>query len=294
MSRVAIALAVGMIAGVATAAGAAPEPPAPVAAKKETAKKKLAAKSAKQSGKKRVAKKRTRAAAKKRVASKPASKREAKHRVKIARTPQIAVASHQGDGRVKYGRDNMPPGFAWPATKAMKSASKACEEALDALGVRWEPAPPKGRMVDPVYIKDLVIAGITYTSAYRKGPHAIDCQLARTLAVVGPDLRALGVREVTFGSIYRNTKVRVHGQRKNILSRHALGLAMDIRSFVDETGRVADVELDYLKGDPLLHAIEDSVNRSNRFRIVLTPGNDPLSHYDHFHIEASVDFTAFR
>jgi hypothetical protein len=26
----------------------------------------------------------------------------------------------------------------------------------------------------------------------------------------------------------------------------------------------------------------------------LTPGNDPISHYDHFHLEASVDYTAFR
>ena len=94
--------------------------------------------------------------------------------------------------------------------------------------------------------------------------------------------------------IYRNSNVRVHGTTKPILSRHALGLAMDIAEFVDETGRVANVEDDYLKGDPLLHAIEDTVNRSARFRIVLTPGNDPLSHYDHFHIEASVDFTAFR
>jgi hypothetical protein len=54
------------------------------------------------------------------------------------------------------------------------------------------------------------------------------------------------------------------------------------------------VELDYLKGDPLLHAIEDTINASKDFRIVLTPGNDPLSHADHFHIEASVDFTTFR
>ena len=69
---------------------------------------------------------------------------------------------------------------------------------------------------------------------------------------------------------------------------------MDINSFTDEMGRVADVEDDYLKGDALLHSIEDTVNRSTRFRIVLTPGNDPISHYDHFHIEASVDFTAFR
>ena len=111
---------------------------------------------------------------------------------------------------------------------------------------------------------------------------------------MGPELVKVGVREVRYGSIYRNTNVRVHGTTKPILSRHALGLAMDIKAFVDDKGRVANVELDYLKGDQLLHAIEDTVNSSKKFRIVLTPGNDPISHYDHFHIEAAVDFTAFQ
>lgn len=305
MSRIAVALAVGlMTAGAATADTSKSSDASdvkPAAKKKSPANKKVATKASKAAAKKKLA------AAKRKKTKLAAAKRKnstTKQRVKVARTPEIAVASHQGDGRVKYGRDNMPPGFAWPATAAMKSASKACEEALDGLGVRWEPAPPQGRIVDPIHIvgpkpergqrETIEIAGIKYTSAYQKGPHAVDCQLAHTLAVIGPELYALGVRGITFGSIYRNTNVRVHGQTKNILSRHALGLAMDIKSFVDETGRVADVELEYLKGDPLLHSIEDTVNRSTRFRIVLTPGNDPLSHADHFHIEASVDFTPFQ
>jgi len=93
---------------------------------------------------------------------------------------------------------------------------------------------------------------------------------------------------------YRDTMARSHGQTKTFRSRHALGIAMDIKAFVDASGRVAVVEMEYLKGDPLLHAIEDTINRNTRFRQVLTPGNDPISHDDHFHIEASVDFTALR
>ena len=61
-------------------------------------------------------------------------------------------------------------------------------------------------------------------------------------------------------------------------------------SFVDATGRVAVVEDDYPKADPLLLAIEDLIDKSPKFRIVLTPKNDPISHHDHFHIEASADF----
>lgn len=214
--------------------------------------------------------------------------------VHIPRKPTVAVASHHGDGRVRYGRDNFPPGFAWPETAPMKHAEKACEQELEAAGVTWQPAKPEGFIADPIQVPAMELGGIRLTPAYSRGPVTLDCQLARVLVKIGPDLHALGVREIRFGSVYRNTLVRVHGQTKNILSRHALGLAMDIKSFVDETGRVADVELDYLKGDALLHSIEDTVNRSTDFRIVLTPGNDPLSHSDHFHIEASVDFTAFR
>jgi len=69
---------------------------------------------------------------------------------------------------------------------------------------------------------------------------------------------------------------------------------MDIKAFVDDSGRVAVVETDYLKDDPLLHGIEDLINKRTDFRDVLSPANDPISHDDHFHIEASVDFTAFR
>ena len=191
-------------------------------------------------------------------------------------------------------QEGMPKGFAWPPDKTMKTASVACEKQLDELGIVWERATAEGKMVDPIVVPSMEIAGIKYISAYKKGPHRMDCQLVQALAAVGPQLAELGVREVRFGSIYRNTKVRAHGATKPILSRHALGLAMDIKSFTDDKGRVADVELDYLKGDPLLHGIEDAVNQSQKFRVVLTPGNDPISHYDHFHIEATVDFTAFR
>jgi hypothetical protein len=186
----------------------------------------------------------------------------------------------------------MPRGFQWPPSQTMKDASKICEEHLDQLDVTWEPASAEGRIVAPIVVPSMELGGITYTSLYRKGPHKLDCQLARTLVTIGPELHALGVREVKFGSIYRNTTVRVGGQSKNILSRHALGLAMDVVSVVDETGRVAVVKTDYPNEDPLLLSIEDAINNTGKFRVVLTPRNDPKSHYDHFHIEAAVDYTA--
>jgi len=232
--------------------------------------------------------------AKTKRAVKHAATAKLRPRVKTTRKPLIKVAALQVDGRVKYGPDRMPPGFAWPPTAQMQATSKACEQELDRLGVVWKRAAAEGKIVDPITVPSMELGGIKYTSIYKRAPHTLDCQFAHDLALLGPDLYALGVREIQFGSIYRNTMARSHGQTMDFLSRHALGIAMDIRSFVDDAGRVKVVENEYLKNDPLLHGIEDLINRDTRFRQVLTPGNDPISHDDHFHIEASVDFTGFR
>ncbi len=213
---------------------------------------------------------------------------------KRAKQKSRAKAKRKVAARISTSKEGLPKGFSWPPNKAMKAASVACEQKLDGRGLSWERATPEGKIADPIYVPGMEIGGIKYTAWYGSQKRRIDCQLVETLAAIGPELYSIGVREVRFGSVYRNTNVRVHGMTKPQLSRHALGIAMDIKEFVDDKGRVANVELDYLKGDPLLHAIEDTVNQTHRMRIVLTPGNDPLSHYDHFHIEAAVDFTAFR
>jgi len=137
--------------------------------------------------------------------------------------------------------------------------------------------------------EDGEIGGITYTAVY--GKHQVfDCQLVLALATFAPRLYELGVREVKFGSAFRWSKVRVGGKTKNILSRHALGIALDVSAFVDDTGRIAYVGRDYKRGDDLLISIERAVNDSGMFRVLLTPRNDPKSHYDHFHFEANPDY----
>jgi hypothetical protein len=177
----------------------------------------------------------------------------------------------------------------------MATAEAACTRALDVGRVAWKPARREGRIAAAVTIDDGMLGGIAYTPVFGKGPYKLDCQLAKALHAIGPDLYAAGVREVRFGSIYRWSNVRVGGRTKNALSRHALGLAMDVVSFVDDSGREARVERDYGGGDPLLHAIERLIDGSSLFRLVLTPSNDPISHHDHFHIEANPSYaTATR
>lgn len=218
---------------------------------------------------------------------KRAKKKRKKQKKRVSRIPSKSTLRN-----VK----NMPRGYEWPPSKQMLAAEKACSERLAEAGVTFKPAKREGRIVAPLTVEPdatgaIVLGGVAYRSKWRKGPHKLDCQLALTLQEFGPELVAAGVREVTFGSIFRWTNVRVNGQNKPMLSRHALGIAMDIVSFTDVEGRVAVVEGDYNAGDPLLHAVEAAVKDSGRFRTLLTPANDPASHHDHFHLEVAVDYT---
>jgi hypothetical protein len=183
------------------------------------------------------------------------------------RSPKSTKASHRR-GVSKANGSNMPRGFAWTT------------------------ASREGHIADAVTIDDGTLGGIAYVPVFGQGPHKMDCQLARALAIIGPELAAAGVREVHFGSIYRWSNVRVGGKTKNVLSRHALGLAMDVVSFVDDAGREANVARDYPHGDPLLLEVEHTIDASSSFRLVLTPNNDPISHKDHFHLEANPSYAA--
>jgi hypothetical protein len=212
----------------------------------------------------------------------------------LASSAHAKPAAHKKP--VAHRADNMPRGFAWPPTPTMTAAAQTCEQALDAAQLARVQTKAAGHMVDAIAIEPaptkhrFVIGGITYVGVFGAGPYPMDCQLAAALVDFGDTLHDLGVSEVHFGSIYRWSKVRVGGKTKDMLSRHALGLAMDVVSFVDADGHEAVVATDYKHGNELLHSIESAVNHSGHFRTVLTPANDPISHHDHFHIEADVDY----
>jgi hypothetical protein len=194
------------------------------------------------------------------------------------------------DGVARANGSNLPRGFTWPPSPAMRDAEASCERALDDEGIAWHRAGSEGHIADAVALEDFALAGVAYQPVYGKGPYKLDCQLVLALHTIGPALVSAGVREVRFGSIYRWSKVRVGGKTKNALSRHALGLAMDVVAFVDDAGREANVARDYRSGDPLLLAVEQAINASSSFRLVLTPKNDPISHKDHFHLEANPSY----
>jgi hypothetical protein len=91
------------------------------------------------------------------------------------------------------------------------------------------------------------------------------------------------VKELRFGQIYKYREV---AGKKGVLSRHSLGLAMDVYAFVTDDGEAHVVQDQYNEGDEVLLEVERRVTDTGAFRTLLTPGNDPAHHYDHFHFEA--------
>jgi len=224
------------------------------------------------------------------ASAKPRARPAASGTKSTAKSGTKSAKHAHASGVARASGDNMPRGFTWPPSPAMTDAEAACEHELDDDAVAWKPASRDGHIADAVTIEDGTLGGIAYVPVYGKGPYKLDCQLALALATIGPELHAAGVREVHFGSIYRWSNVRVGGKTKHVLSRHALGLAMDVVSFVDDRGREANVAKDYRHDDALLLDVEHAINASSSFRLVLTPRNDPISHKDHFHLEANPSY----
>ncbi|HEY1555440.1 MAG TPA: extensin family protein [Kofleriaceae bacterium] len=209
----------------------------------------------------------------------------------MSRVVVLAVVLVASAVQARPRADNMPRGWRWPPSATMTAAARTCEQRLDELGVAWQPAPREGHVVDPIVVPSGDIGGITYVDVRAKQAPVMDCQLVLALATFAPRLYELGVREVRVASAFRWTKVRVGGKTKDVLSRHALGLALDVESFVGDDGREAVVARDYKSDDELLLGVERAIDDSSLFRMVLTPKTDPISHRDHFHVEADPDYS---
>jgi hypothetical protein len=226
----------------------------------------------------------------------PAAAAPVPDRVAAGGSPAVVQArrkkrSHRKKRKSRARRNNMPKGWSWPPTSAMKKVGTRCLGRLDELGVAWRKAPRARKVTTPITLTTMELGGVRLISTYRKGPFVMDCHLALGLAKFVPTLYGAGVRELHFSRIHDYTQVRVNGGVLRALSRHALGIAIDIRAFVDLDGNKAVVESDYPLGNLLLLAIEAQLNEAGLFRTVLTPSNDPESHDDHFHIEVGVDYT---
>lgn len=190
-------------------------------------------------------------------------------------------------------RANRPAGWQWPPSAEMKAQGADCRKELAELAVDFKPAPPTRGVASPVYVPSMRFGDISLTPTFRKPPFVIDCHLARALRQVAPALAEAGVKSLRFSSIYNYRRAIVGGKKKQSLSRHSYGLAVDVFEVEGADGEILKVA-DHYRSHELLKRVETIVNESERFRLVLSPANDPRSHADHLHFEADVRFPAER
>lgn len=168
-----------------------------------------------------------------------------------------------------------------------------CLESLDELGVDYKPVRKRGIQI-AVEVEG-AIGGIQYVP-YREGLRLVlDCSLVHALALIGPVLAEHGIDSARYSSAFERRNIR----GTNRPSKHSFGLAIDVHTFL-AGNQAYTIKEDYEQGlgddydcigEPLteagriLRTIHCRLERSQRFRIVLTPDFD-ADHYNHFHIEA--------
>ncbi len=197
----------------------------------------------------------------------------------------VAVPSssvHAGRKRVP----NMPRGWTWPPSPQMRAQGKACLEDLDKLGIEYRKAKPARKIATPIELPELELGAINLEATWRKPPFVMDCHLARALAKRADEIAALGIVALRFSTIHKYRTIKRKGRPTKILSRHAIGLAMDMFEVRLEDGTRLAVEDDYRDPKSPLHKLEQLLASDPDLRTPLTPGNDPKGHDDHFHLEA--------
>jgi hypothetical protein len=181
---------------------------------------------------------------------------------------------------------NMPLGWTWPPSVAMKAAGTSCLAKLDAADVTYVRGKPTPKIATPIVLPDMTLAGIVLVPLKGKGIYPMDCHLAAAIVEVAPTLRALGVASLRFRSLHSYRTVRKKNKKTRILSRHAIGLAMDLFEVSFADGATLVVEEHWSAPDLRLAQVAAAFDGSDFFRTPLTPANDPHDHADHVHIEA--------
>lgn len=183
------------------------------------------------------------------------------------------------------------PGIS--SAKLPPEEGAACIAAIRRLEVAFRMAPPTRGVTTPVVITGPV-GGVTLTPHWGDAEALMDCRFAWTLAVLSPRIRAAGFNELRYSSFYSYRNVA--GSRR--LSRHALGMAVDIHEMRGPEGMRAHVKRDWERTGGAANACQGPFppNPGGRLRqmvcdleasgliyLVLTPDSDQ-AHHNHFHI----------
>lgn len=182
-------------------------------------------------------------------------------------------------------RPNMPKGWTWPPSAPMQKIGKQCLADLDAAKVEYRKGPALKKVATPIVLAKLELGGIELVPLRKRDSYPLDCHLAAAILAVAPALREIGVKTIRFRTLHEYRNVRKNGKTTKMLSRHALGLAVDVFGFELDDGRILEVERDWA-AEPVLPAAAALIAASPLFRTPLTPANDPANHGDHVHLEA--------
>jgi hypothetical protein len=184
------------------------------------------------------------------------------------------------------------PRFFRPATKGFRDL--ACLRMLRSLKVPFRKLRSVKGVATPVKIIGSRIGRTRYQPRYTKNNMVMDCRLALAMRRADEIFRINGIRTVVWSNFYSWRRVATSGR----LSRHALGLAIDIHAFYDKQGRKLAMTRHYetglgrgktcegraktLKGR-ILRDLACDFDVSNLFESVLTPDYD-AGHRNHFHL----------
>lgn len=193
-----------------------------------------------------------------------------------------------GGGGKQPRLPNMPRGWTWPPSETMRVAGEHCKATLDEVGIAYETAPEEVLEIStPVLLPQLQVGELRLHPLRGPGQYPMDCALALAFHQVTPALRELGVRSLRFRALHDYRNVRKRGRTTSMLSRHAIGLAIDVFEVELDDGTIAVVKR-HFASEPRLAAMVEVFAASAAFRGPLSPANDPKDHDDHVHLEARV------
>jgi hypothetical protein len=219
----------------------------------------------------------------------------------------LVVALGAPDARARPAPPPTPsPWIARQWANASSTDGAACRAELKALGVKFtnvadhDHPDRRGCGIPHGVIVTRGPTGITYSPAL-----LVDCSLAATLPEVerivqdaaGRHLGAPIVRIDTLGTFACRHRTSMWGG--DVLSEHALGLAVDIGAFVPKKGRAVSVVRDYELGaaDPkapgaFLRDVYWRLKRESDLSFVLGPEYNE-AHRNHFHLDRGLRWWTF-
>ena len=194
----------------------------------------------------------------------------------------------------RWAVPKVPARFYRPAPKRFRD--RKCLRLLRSLRVPFRRVRRIKGVATPVLIRGKRIGRIRYKQRYKgsKQKLLMDCRLAVALRRASDILWANNIRTIIHSNFYSWRYVAGSGR----LSRHALGLAIDIFGFIDARGRRMSILKDYEKGlgygrtcegnaktikGRILRDLSCDLDASNVFEAILTPDYDK-GHADHLHI----------